>query len=105
MGNIYIPRQSACTFKLIGYNAYPVEPLLTCQHSTSQIKMNSNLKLVEINMSSLSAYEREQVEAQESTDPLELYIQKIESLAELLGCSEEAAERIILDRIHNLAAS
>ena len=63
--------------------------------------MSSNLKLVEVNMSSLSAFERDQVEALSSTDPLELYIQKIESLAELLGCSEEDAERIILDRIHN----
>lgn len=32
-------------------------------------------------------------------DPMDVYIQKIETLAELLGCTEEQAERIILERI------
>ena len=60
----------------------------------------SNLKLVEINISSLSDFEREQVEARSSIDPLDTYIQKVESLAELLNCSEEEAERIILNRVN-----
>lgn len=35
----------------------------------------------------------------ESPDPMDVYIQKIETLAELLGCTEEQAERIILERL------
>lgn len=62
--------------------------------------MNSNLKLVEINMSSLSVFEQEQLIADNSQDPLDLYIQKIESLADLLGCTEDDAERIILGRVN-----
>ena len=60
----------------------------------------SNLKLVEINMSSLSAHEQEQLVADNSQDPLDLYIRKVESLADLLNCSEEDAEHIILNRVH-----
>lgn len=61
--------------------------------------MRSNLKLIEINMSSLSEFEQDQITADNSLDPLDLYIQKIESLADLLNCTEDDAERIILNRV------
>lgn len=35
----------------------------------------------------------------ESPDPLDIYIEKIEALSQLLGCSEEEAEQIILTRL------
>lgn len=59
----------------------------------------SNLRLVEINMSSLSEFEQEQLVADNSQDPLDLYVQKVEALADLLGCTEDEAERIILLRV------
>lgn len=58
-----------------------------------------NLKLIEINMSSLSEFEQEQITADNSQDPLDLYVQKVEALADLLGCTEDDAERIILNRV------
>lgn len=61
----------------------------------------SNLRLVEINMSSLSTFEQEQITASTSTDPLEVYIKKIEQLADALDCSEADAEAIILNRVGN----
>ena len=61
--------------------------------------MKSNLKLIEINMSSLSEYEQQQLVTDDSQDPLDLYIQKIESLSDLLNCTEDDAERIILSRV------
>ena len=62
--------------------------------------MTSSLKLIEINMSSLSEFEQQQIVADNSQDPLDLYIQKIEALADLLDCTEENAERIILTRVN-----
>ena len=62
--------------------------------------MTSSLKLIEINMSSLSEFEQQQIVADNSQDPLDLYIQKIECLADLLDCTEEDAERIILTRVN-----
>lgn len=72
---------------------------LLCHSFHLKASMNSNLKLIEINMSSLSIHELEQVEARSSIDPLDTYIQKIEAMAELLECNEEEAERIILKRV------
>ena len=62
--------------------------------------MSTSLKLIEVNMSSLSAFEQERITADNSQDPLELYIQKVEALAELLDCTEQDAEHIILNRVH-----
>ena len=64
------------------------------------LTMSSNLKLIEINMSSLSEFEQQQIVADNSQDPLDLYIQKVEALADLLNCSEQDAEHIILNRVH-----
>lgn len=57
------------------------------------------LKLVEINMSALSEFEQEQLTADNSQDPLDLYVQKVEALADLLNCTEADAECIILSRV------
>lgn len=39
------------------------------------------------------------VPPEESPDPLDVFIHKVEALAELLGCTEEQAEHLILQRL------
>lgn len=67
--------------------------------------MKSNLVLREINMSSLGQYERDQIVDEISQDPLDLFIAKVDALADLLDCSEQAAEDIILSRVHRRTLS
>lgn len=49
-----------------------------------------------ISLSTLSEFEQGQM----ATDPLDLYIEKIEALASLLDCTEIEAEHIILSRVN-----
>lgn len=55
----------------------------------------------EIPFSALHTHELEQVESRlnTNTDPYEILAGKIEHLAELLGCSEARAERILFARL------
>jgi len=56
---------------------------------------------LEIPFSALHEYELEQVEArlQVSTDPFDVLAGKVEHLAQLLGCSEAQAERVLFARL------
>lgn len=56
---------------------------------------------MEVPFTQLHAYELEQVEAKinQFDDPYVVLTRKVAHLAELLGCDEAQAERILLDRI------
>ena len=69
----------------------------TVEIATPRVMQNDRI----VNFSALREYELEQVMAQtnDMTDPYEVLTRKVTHLAALLRCSEEQAERIILDRI------
>jgi len=57
--------------------------------------------VIEISMSSLSEHEHAEVMSrlQTQSDPYVTLTNKIERLAELLGCTEAEAERLFFDRL------
>jgi len=82
---------NAIAIKRLPYMGIPVEP----QHK--RLVQPSQ----EIPFSALREYELEQVEStlQINTDPYEILAGKVEHLAELLGCSEAQAERVLFARL------
>lgn len=80
------------TTKILPYMGKPVE-------TRKQLERRANT--VEINMGALSDYERAQVDARNGadTDPYLVLTRKVTHLADLLGCNEDEAERILLNRL------
>lgn len=64
---------------------------------TASIKRRTQVKTVEI---SLTSYYEEQIDLADDTyEPANVIGRKVDAIVELLGCTEEEAERIVLD--HN----
>ena len=71
------------------------------QHAETKTAIARRADSKEISMSSLHDYELAQVEAQVSdlSDPYLVLIRKVTHLANMLGCTEDEAERVLFNRM------